>query len=300
MNKTVSVLVIVGAVLVAILLGGAFVSFVVWPHLKQALASEPTGVVLVYEVDPKSKPDAGEVDMAQLVAKIDARLNSDSKVARVRELPDSRVELALYSTDEATVVRVERVLQHAGTLEFRMLADKRDNNDLVARALAEPSKSRLLDDKGRPLAWWVSINAQEKAHLASDSNIALREKKNGNDTIAEVLVASDDYNINGAYLKRADIDVDERGQPCIRITLNKHGGELFGLLTTYYSPNSPTDPTYLLGIILDGRLCSAPAIKSPIYERALITGSFTYEEVRDLVAVLNSGSLPAKIRPVKK
>jgi SecD/SecF fusion protein len=296
MKKTVSILVIVGAVLVAILLGGAFVR----PHLKRALASEPTGVVLVYELDPKSEPDAGKVDMAQLAAQIDDRLNSDSKVARVRELPDSRIELALYSTDEATVERVKRVLQHAGTLEFRMLADKRDNKDLVARALADPSKSRLLDDKGRPLAWWVSVKDQEKAYLASDANIALREKKDGSDIIAEVLVAGDEYNINGTYLKRADIDVDERGQPSIRITLNKHGGELFGLLTTYYSPDSPTDPTYRLGIILDDKLCSAPAIKSPIYERAIITGSFTYEEVRDLVAVLNSGSLSAKIRPVKK
>jgi preprotein translocase subunit SecD len=50
-----------------------------------------------------------------------------------------------------------------------------------------------------------------------------------------------------------------------------------------------------LGIILDGFLVSAPAIRSTISGRGEITGSFSRQEVDDLVDVLNAGSLPAPL-----
>jgi len=55
-----------------------------------------------------------------------------------------------------------------------------------------------------------------------------------------------------------------------------------------------------LGIILNGRLVSAPAIRATIRDRGEITGSFTKQEVRDLAAVLNAGPMPVAIRQVEK
>jgi preprotein translocase subunit SecD len=218
----------------------------------------------------------------------------------VRELDGFRIEVALYSTDAAEAKHVEQLLQRAGTLEFRILANKRDNRDLIERALAEPSKTRLLDDKSRLLAWWVPVKASEKVYMAGDSNLALCERKTGDGQTTEVLVNNDHYNITGAYLRWADVDTDSLGQPCIRLRFNKPGGELLGLMTTYYSPDQSTDFTYRLGIILDGELYSAPKLRGAIREYAQIAGSFTMQEVHNLVNVLNSGSLPARIRPVKK
>ena len=37
-----------------------------------------------------------------------------------------------------------------------------------------------------------------------------------------------------------------------------------------------------------------------ITERGVITGNFTYAEVKDMVAVLDSGTLPCKIKLVSK
>ena len=50
-----------------------------------------------------------------------------------------------------------------------------------------------------------------------------------------------------------------------------------------------------LGIVLDGALLSAPAIRGRISDRGQITGQFTQEEVDFLVGILRAGSLPAAL-----
>jgi SecD/SecF fusion protein len=51
-----------------------------------------------------------------------------------------------------------------------------------------------------------------------------------------------------------------------------------------------------MGIILDNQLISAPIIMSTISSRGQIAGSFTDDEVRHIVAVLNAGELPAPLQ----
>jgi preprotein translocase subunit SecD len=50
-----------------------------------------------------------------------------------------------------------------------------------------------------------------------------------------------------------------------------------------------------LAIILDGKVVSAPVINSRITDSGVIEGSFTQQEVQDLVTTLRSGALPAGI-----
>jgi len=50
-----------------------------------------------------------------------------------------------------------------------------------------------------------------------------------------------------------------------------------------------------IAIVLDGKLISAPVIKSEIGARGQIEGNFTSQEARDLMIVLNSGALPVPI-----
>jgi preprotein translocase subunit SecD len=54
-----------------------------------------------------------------------------------------------------------------------------------------------------------------------------------------------------------------------------------------------------LGIILDGKLYSAPSIIWTITNNGQITGNFTKEEAADIVDVLNAGSLPVKLVPAR-
>jgi SecD/SecF fusion protein len=300
MNKTWLILLVAGVVLVGLFLLTAVAAFLFFPQIRDAMA-EPQGDVLIYEVDPDSVTPGQTVDMNQLAQAIDRRLNPGwIGGTRIRRLDNQRIEITIRKKGEVERQRVEAVLGHSGMLQFRILANRRDNQDLIERALADPSKRRLLDKGENQEAWWVPVKAGQEKGLASSSDIALRQTNKAGRQITEVLVVNDDFNITGAYLVRAAASVDSEGKPRINFTFNNAGGQLFGELTTSHLPDKISGLAYRLAIILDDEVYSAPSIRSTIYDSGEITGSFTAEEVSDIVSVLNAGSLPAKIRPVKK
>lgn len=314
MSKPWLFLVIGGAIAAAAFVPLAIVAFVFLPILIERMApasephgvtpiyeSAPQGVTLIYEVDPKSVPDVGKVDMAQLIGRIDSRLNSGLRpVARVRQLDGCHIEITLYSTNFTASQYVDQLLQRAGTLEFRVLANSRNNKQLIDLALADSSKMQIHDDKGDLLAWWIPVKAGEEQSIAGYPEIARRTRKQDDREIVEILVLKDACDVTGKYLTRADVGSDRRGQPCINFTLNSTGGLLFSRLTEDNLPDKVTDFTYKLGIILDGQLFSAPSIQSVIGGRGEITGSFTVQEVKDLVGVLNAGAMQAHLRLIEK
>ena len=265
------------------------------------------GALLVYEVDQTKKdPNQPAVDIDKLIASVSRRVNpGGQKEVTIRKYGVEQLEIIVPERDAAEVQRIERIISRAGSLEFRILADKRTDQDIIERAMADPTKMQIMDLSGKNrVAWWVPVKAgEEKSFMGGGySGIATRMRKIGERDVMEVLVIQDIYNVTGAYLTRADADSDRRGQPCVNFTFNSQGGQLFGELTGNHLPDNMTDFTYKLGIVLDGELYSAPSIQSTITDRGEITGSFTPEEVQELVGVLNAGSLPAALtkEPISK
>jgi len=103
-----------------------------------------------------------------------------------------------------------------------------------------------------------------------------------------------------SYLADAARDRDQAGNPCVAFRFNAAGARLFGRLTSLNLPNKVQDFYRKLGIILDGRLHSAPRIMTTIRSRGVITDSFTEEEADDLATLLNAASLAAPVRQVEK
>jgi preprotein translocase subunit SecD len=300
MSKTWLILLVAGVVVVALFMLIAVAAFVFFPQIQQSMM-QPKGPVLVYEVDPDNSTPGQTVDMDKLAQAVDRRLNSRwIRLARVRELGNQRIEVAIREKGKAQQRRVEELLAHCGVLEFRILANTRDNKDLITQALADPSKTRIRNKDGTLAAWWASVKIGEERGLAGSSDIALRQRTRAGRQTTEVLVLNDDYNITGAYLKQVNLGADERGRLCIDFAFNNAGGQLFGELTGSHLPDRLTGFSYKLAIILDGDVYSAPSIQSKIRDRAQITGSFTSDEVDEIASLLNAGTLPAKIRPVKK
>ncbi len=194
---------------------------------------------------------------------------------------------------------MERQLTRPGTLEFRLLANRHVDKALIDRALKEPAKTEILDPSGKRLAWWVPVKAGSQRGFHSPE-IAKRTRKVGDRTVTEILVVADPYNVTGACLSRVKLQFDLREEPCVGCTFNEAGGRLFGKLTGDHLPNDSIDLSYKLGIIVDGELLSAPAIRSRISSKGEITGSFTEIEVSDLAATLNAGSLPVRLRLVEE
>ncbi len=150
---------------------------------KPAKPTKPEGQVLIYEVDPNSKPaNTTTIDMDKLLKVVDGRLNAGSeKLAVVRKLDDRRIEVTLMRRNDADRQRVERQLTRPGTLEFRVLANNHVDKALIDRAQMEPARSEVLGPSGKRLAWWVPVKAGEERSFAANSNIA---RPRGSKTIA--------------------------------------------------------------------------------------------------------------------
>lgn len=74
----------------------------------------------------------------------------------------------------------------------------------------------------------------------------------------------------------------------VAFSLKPAGAEKFRIWTGQNVGN-------LLAIVLDGKIRSAPSIKSEISDNGVIEGNFTQQEAEDLGLVLRSGALPARI-----
>jgi protein-export membrane protein SecD len=100
--------------------------------------------------------------------------------------------------------------------------------------------------------------------------------------------------VTGANLTKASMEVDQNGGNAIGFRFDGAGAKAFGEATTRYTGQR-------FAIILDGVVMSAPNIHEPILGGSgQITGSFTAQEASELVNVLNSGALPAKLNVVQQ
>lgn len=272
---------------------------------KALAAAPPPQQTMIYEVDPTDLPKGVGGIMDQLVGVASRRLNSDREpLAVVQRLDDRRLQVALMESNKLSKTRVKGLLAMTGTLEFRILADEHDNaavREIIAQATTHPSERQVLDSGKRPLAWWVPIKVGREAMFVGNAyaGVSRRVLGQGYRQRTELLVLNDAYNITDKHISQARPS-NYRNQPCVNITFNPRGGQLFGLLTSSHLPEAATGFMYKLGVILDGQLYSAPAIQSTISDNVELNGSFGQQETEDIARVLHYGRLPARIRLVNE
>ncbi|HHW13518.1 MAG TPA: protein translocase subunit SecD [Firmicutes bacterium] len=97
----------------------------------------------------------------------------------------------------------------------------------------------------------------------------------------------------GADFKKAQLEQDQYGRPAVGFEFNAEGAKRFGEMTAANIGRQAP-------IVLDGQVISNPRIQSAITEgRGIITGSFSYEEAKNLVLQLNAGALPVPLKVVE-
>lgn len=96
--------------------------------------------------------------------------------------------------------------------------------------------------------------------------------------------------LTGSYLKRAALMFDQTtNKPMVELTFNEEGADLFAAITKANIGKQ-------VSIFLDGVPISSPVVNEEITGgKAVISGTFTVEEARQLVGRLNSGALPVPI-----
>jgi len=264
-------------------------------------SNQPIGVILIYEVDTDSADAGVSVDMDKLAAAVDHRINpSGTRRGRVQRRGVYQIEIGVYGNDPRTVEQIDSLLKTVGTLEFRILANTVDHGAVIDRAESQAEADRfenLVD--GRLPAWWVPIMAGNDDAFQSFELLTRTREVDGQER-REVLVVADDFDVTGEYLSRATPDVDQRGMPCVKFVFDSQGAELLGGLTGANSPEPGKGPFRRLGIIVNGQVVSAPVIRSAVFDRGSITGSFTKKEVQDLAKALNASTLPVALRQVER
>jgi protein-export membrane protein SecD len=261
---------------------------------------EPVGVLLVYEVDNDAGGAARRVPLEREVLAIRKRVRG---LADAEAGEDGRIVVRVYG-DDAT--RVRQRLDQTGALEFRIVADRRDERHRDVIALAEKRNAKAKDDdapqpvvlaEGRPAAKWVRVVKSEAAYFADQPAFLTRP---GPDESLEILVVIDPQHVTGDYLSSVSPGLDRAGKPCVNFLFDAAGARRFGKLTGGNLPDLARGEPKCLAIILDGQVSSAPAIRSRIDDRGEITGAFSEQEAQDLAAVLAAGSLPAPLRLVEE
>jgi len=236
--------------------------------------------ILVYKVDAERtawRPDK----MDSLVAAIRRRINASWwNGIYVKGLPPDKVEIRMPPVSgrtaterQANAERIRKIICTTGTLEFRIVATKRDNESLIEMAKAErkkfpvnsdPSKRKpvvLRDPKGKELAKWCCVRDQEVDKLKGDGAAMLVGKAKGKDEqgnevekeVWEVLLLSPEseaYNVTGGDIRDARSAIDsETGSPQVDFSFNAVGGAKFGRLTGEHVPVG--NFRYKLAIVLD-------------------------------------------------
>jgi protein-export membrane protein SecD len=101
--------------------------------------------------------------------------------------------------------------------------------------------------------------------------------------------------LSGKYLTDARPRLDPQfRRPEVQFTLTKQGGRIFARVT-----GANIDKP--LAITLDGRVESAPIIRSKIRDQGVIEmgGTATFEDASDLAIVLRAGALPAPVKVIE-
>jgi SecD/SecF fusion protein len=108
----------------------------IWPpHEKLKLGIDLSGgTILVYEVDTTNLPPGFNMD--ELVSALKKRADPEGvKEIPIRKIGNHRIEIILPQASDAEVERVKKMLVDVGALEFRILANRKHDEDAMTRAL---------------------------------------------------------------------------------------------------------------------------------------------------------------------
>ncbi len=106
--------------------------------------------------------------------------------------------------------------------------------------------------------------------------------------------------LEGDVISNASEDVDQRGNPEVRMVMKPEGSRLWKSITAQAAglPDNEDD-NKSIAIVLDDAVYTAPRVSGEIPNGvSSISGSFTIEETKDLANVLKAGKLPAPAKIV--
>lgn len=287
------------------------------------------GTTLVYNI--VETPGGEEIDAAALASALSGRIDpSGTKEITIRPRGSNQIEITLPSTDEFELERIKSSITTAGQLEFRVVANTRDHEDIIRLAAAQEAERRLdvINAEGKPVARWYTVGREDENKskqgvrplLTDVTGDIIRNSETGQlvnlpqlsgkplevenwldsqgiksiDILMALEFLGRPYaELYGDDLASAQTEFSKMGEPIVGFRFNSQGAGKMLELTTSIMPDGAFKRR--MAIIMDKRVLSAPNVNSPIGDAGVIEGRFTKAEVDFLVTILRSGRLPATL-----
>ncbi len=283
------------------------------------------GSILVYSVSPidAEQTSIDSEQMNDLKNALSRRINpSGVREISIQELgANTEIRITIPEADEAEVERLERVINNAGQLKFRILAisgSKYPEEEILVNRAQNPDFADAwnialsADEQTGGVvkgATWIPVDPAQEDSVGSRNLTRpsqAKEVKGQAKPNFDVLVLELDeaYNVAGSHMAQVNDSFGAMGKPEIVFEMNPLGAERMRNLTTEFESRQ-------LGVVMNDRLHSAPNINEPIGKNGSINfgenlSAADFEriqkDVNDLVAVMRAGVLPAKLseEPVTK
>ena len=184
---------------------------------------------------------------------------------------------ALESAREVILKRVDAY----GIAEPSVVTAKKDDSYRIIVELPgvdNPTEALNLVGKTADLSFVLLKTVSDSAEASAAANLSLEPT-----------------DLTGKDLKKAQVSFDPNtGEPQVALTFNETGVKKFAQTTK-------ENIGQRLAVMLDGQIITAPVINSAIPNgQAVITGSFSLDEAKNLAIQLNAGALPVPIKVLEQ
>ena len=199
-----------------------------------------------------------------------------------------------------------RLIRKAGVLEFRMSPYKPGASDATSYQLSQDAVDDYVHklaaegpDPGHkrndPYQWFPLHDDTERMAEVVTGEYAGRTyvllSNDPNDTMLNP-PGRNQWKLADSYPTQDDL-----GKPAVGFRFDAKGAAIFGKLTSLHKKPEGARAGDIMAVLLDDEVYSAPNIQSTITDSGIISGSFTQQEVQDLVGTFKAGSLPARLNP---
>ncbi|HEX4889145.1 MAG TPA: protein translocase subunit SecD [Alphaproteobacteria bacterium] len=219
-----------------------------------------------------------ELEISTTGNQIEVRLSDDALARRKTSAVQQSIEIVRRRIDE--LGNRESTIQRQGEDRILVQVPGLDNPSHLKAMLGKTAKLsfRLLDQTISP--------AEAKAGRMPIGSEILPSDEPG----SPEFVVRKQVMVSGANLVDAQPSTDSQtNEPVVLFRFDSVGGKLFADVTKV-NIGKP------FAIVLDGRVVSAPVIRSAILGGSgQISGNFTYQEANDLAILLRAGALPAPL-----
>ena len=270
--------------------------------------------------DPDRVAEVEELALRQAIETIRGRVDKFGVAEPTIIKKGTDIVVELPGLKQSDFERIKNIIGRTAQLEFKIVDDGTEYMKKLATSIpkdgpftAEPEswteknsgqqhEDVYLRTKDRPALEKFIAGLSGDMAVPNDRELAIEEisPRDSGEAAPEkfyrTYLLKKRAGVTGEYLADAEATWDEMGRPEVSFTMNRQGADMMGKLTGENVGRK-------MAIVLDDKITSAPVVESKISDRGRITmGGYgdplkLQQEVKDLVAVLRSGALPA---PLKK